>query len=39
MSAPTSFAVGHAERCGVTLVAFARRDQHVVYAHGQRLVS
>lgn len=38
LSAPTSFAIRHAQRCGLTLVAFARRDQHVVYAHGQRLV-
>jgi FdhD protein len=37
-SAPTSFAIRHAQRCGMTLVAFARREQHVVYAHGQRLV-
>ncbi len=38
LSAPTSFAIRHAQRCGMTLVAFARREQHVVYAHGQRLV-
>jgi FdhD protein len=38
LSAPTSFAIAHAQRCGVTLVAFARREQHVIYAHGQRLV-
>jgi formate dehydrogenase accessory protein FdhD len=38
LSAPTSFAIRHAERCGMTLVAFARREQHVVYAHGQRLI-
>jgi FdhD protein len=37
LSAPTAFAVRLAERAGVTLVAFARRDQHVVYAHPQRL--
>ena len=37
LSAPTAFAVRLAERCGVTLVAFARRDQHVVYAHPARL--
>ena len=37
LSAPTSFAVRHAERCGLTLVAFARRERHVVYAHGHRL--
>lgn len=38
LSAPTSFAIRHAQRCGMTLVAFARREQHVVYANGQRLV-
>ena len=37
LSAPTAFAVRLAERSGVTLVAFARRDQHVVYAHPGRL--
>src|SRR5579862_1879991 len=37
LSAPTAFAVRLAERTGVTLVAFARRDQHVVYAHPERL--
>jgi FdhD protein len=37
LSAPTSFAVAHAQRCGLTLVAFARREQHVVYANGHRL--
>jgi formate dehydrogenase assembly factor FdhD len=26
-----------AQRCGLTLVAFARADQHVVYAHPHRL--
>jgi FdhD protein len=39
LSAPTAFAVRLAERSGVTLVAFARRDRHVVYAHPQRLKS
>jgi formate dehydrogenase accessory protein FdhD len=38
LSAPTAFAVRLAERSGVTLVAFARRDQHVVYAHPGRLL-
>lgn len=38
LSAPTSFAIRHAQRCGMTLVAFARREQHVVYANGQRLL-
>jgi len=37
LSAPTAFAVRLAERCGLTLVAFARADQHVIYAHPQRL--
>ena len=36
-SAPTAFAVRVAERAGVTLVAFAREHQHVVYAHPWRL--
>jgi len=37
LSAPTAFAVRLAERSGLTLVAFARSDQHVVYAHPHRL--
>jgi len=37
LSAPTAFAVRLAERSGLTLVAFARRDQHVIYAHPQRI--
>ena len=37
LSAPTAFAVRLAERAGLTLVAFARADQHVVYAHPHRL--
>jgi FdhD protein len=36
-SAPTAFAVRLARRTGLTLVAFARRDRHVVYAHPERL--
>jgi len=36
-SAPTAFAVRVAERAGVTLVAFARESQHVVYTHPWRL--
>lgn len=36
-SAPTAFAVRVAERAGVTLVAFAREQQHVVYTHPWRL--
>jgi FdhD protein len=38
-SAPTAFAVRLAERAGLTLVAFAREHQHVVYAHSWRLES
>jgi len=38
LSAPTAFAVRLAQRCGLTLVAFARADSHVVYAHPQRIV-
>jgi len=37
-SAPTAFAVRLAHKTGPTLVAFARRDRHVVYAHPERLV-
>jgi FdhD protein len=37
LSAPTAFAVRLAERSGLTLVAFARRDQHVIYANPQRV--
>ena len=37
LSAPTAFAVRLAQQTGLTLVAFARRDRHVVYAHPQRL--
>jgi FdhD protein len=37
LSAPTALAVRHAERSGLTLVAFARRDRHVVYTHGHRV--
>jgi FdhD protein len=37
LSAPTAFAVRLARRSGLTLVAFARADQHVVYANPQRL--
>ncbi|HTY94328.1 MAG TPA: formate dehydrogenase accessory sulfurtransferase FdhD [Steroidobacteraceae bacterium] len=39
LSAPTSFAIRHAQRCGMTLVAFARPERHVVYTHGQRLLA
>jgi FdhD protein len=37
VSAPTGLAIRMAEQSGVTLVGFARRDQHVVYAHPERL--
>jgi FdhD protein len=37
LSAPTAFAVRVAERTGLTLVAFARQDRHVVYTHRGRL--
>jgi FdhD protein len=37
LSAPTAFAVRLAQRSGLTLVAFARADQHVVYAHPHRV--
>jgi FdhD protein len=37
VSAPTSLAVATAERAGMTLVGFARRDDLVVYCHPDRL--
>jgi FdhD protein len=37
VSAPTAFAVRLAQRSGLTLVAFARADRHVVYAHPHRV--
>ncbi|MBV9696085.1 MAG: formate dehydrogenase accessory sulfurtransferase FdhD [Gammaproteobacteria bacterium] len=37
LSAPTAFAVRLARECGLTLVAFARADQHVIYAHPERV--
>ena len=37
LSAPTAFAVRLAQRAGLTLVAFARRDKHVVYANPGRV--
>jgi FdhD protein len=36
-SAPTAFAVRLAQNTGLTLVAFARRDRHVIYANPERL--
>jgi FdhD protein len=38
VSAPTAMAIRMAEQTGLTLVGFARRDQHVVYANAERLV-
>ncbi|MGH8227669.1 MAG: formate dehydrogenase accessory sulfurtransferase FdhD [Steroidobacteraceae bacterium] len=37
LSAPTAFAVRSAQRSGLTLVAFARPEKHVVYSHPHRL--
>jgi FdhD protein len=37
LSAPTAFAVRVAQTTGLTLVAFARRDRHVVYTYPGRL--
>lgn len=37
VSAPTGLAVDMAEESGVTLVGFARKQSHVVYAHPQRI--
>ena len=37
LSAPTAFAVRLARKTGLTLVAVARRDRHVVYAHPERV--
>lgn len=38
ISAPTGLAIRLAEQAGVTLIGFARSDQHVVYTHPQRLI-
>lgn len=37
ISAPTGLAIRLANEAGLTLIGFARDDQHVVYAHSQRL--
>ncbi|MDP3332528.1 MAG: formate dehydrogenase accessory sulfurtransferase FdhD [Methylococcaceae bacterium] len=37
ISAPTGLAIRLANEAGLTLIGFARDDQHVVYAHPQRL--
>lgn len=39
VSAPTALAIRTAERTGITLVGFARRDRHVLYTHTRRIVS
>ncbi|HSD75278.1 MAG TPA: formate dehydrogenase accessory sulfurtransferase FdhD [Steroidobacteraceae bacterium] len=39
VSAPTALAVRLAEQSGLTLIGFARERQHVVYAHGRRLLA
>jgi FdhD protein len=37
VSAPTALGVELAERCGLTLVGFAREEQQVVYSHPERV--
>ena len=37
ISAPTGLAIRLANDAGLTLIGFARDDQHVIYAHPQRL--
>ena len=37
ISAPTALAVGNADALGMTLVAFARGEEFVAYAHGDRI--
>lgn len=37
ISAPTGLAIRMAERCGITLVGFARPEQYVVYTHPERI--
>ncbi|MDO9162568.1 MAG: formate dehydrogenase accessory sulfurtransferase FdhD [Methylococcaceae bacterium] len=37
ISAPTGLAIRLANEAGLTLIGFARNEQHVVYAHPQRL--
>jgi FdhD protein len=38
ISAPTALAARSAQQCGMTLVAFARGDDFVAYAHGVNIV-
>ncbi|MGZ5049725.1 MAG: formate dehydrogenase accessory sulfurtransferase FdhD [Methylobacter sp.] len=38
ISAPTGLAIRLANEAGLTLVGFARDDQHVIYTHPQRLI-
>jgi len=38
ISAPTGLAIRMADESGLTLIGFARDDQHVVYTHPQRLI-
>jgi FdhD protein len=37
ISAPTGLAIRLADEAGLTLIGFARDDQHVIYTHPQRL--
>ena len=37
ISAPTGLAIKLAEECGLTLVGFARNDNHVIYTHPHRI--
>ena len=37
LSAPTAFAIRMAQTTGLTLIAFARADRHVVYTHPRRI--
>ena len=37
ISAPTGLAIRIAQNCGITLIGFARGQQHVIYSHPQRI--
>jgi FdhD protein len=39
VSAPTGLAVRVAERCGLTLVGFARPHRYVVYSHNEKILN